>query len=81
MPPIMVVHVGWQLAVGSQPPKVGTMGQGIQDGVASLPLPTRQALGRAWAILDALVQYVFTAVLWCHVILCYDMAQWWRVVS
>ena len=52
------------------------MGQGIQDGVASLPLTTRQALGRAWAILDALVQYVFTAGMSCHVNLCNDMALW-----
>ena len=63
-------------AVGSQPLEVGTMGQGIQDGVVSLPLTTRQALGRAWAILDALAQYVFTAGMCCYVILCNDMALW-----
>ena len=65
---MMAVHVGWQLAVGSQPPMVGTMGQGIQDGVSSLPLTTRQALGRAWAILYDLVQYVSTAG--CDVMSC-----------
>ena len=64
-------------AVGSQPLEVGTMGQRIQDGVASLPLTTRQALDRAWAILYALVQYV--ATVGCDVMSCNCMT--WHVVS
>ena len=43
-----------------QSPEVGTVDQGIQDGVTSLSLTTRQAFGRAWAILYALVLHVHT---------------------
>ena len=72
--PTMGVHVGWSGRYW--PLGVGTMGQGIQDGVVSLPLITRQALGRAWAILYALVQYVSTAG--CDVMSCDGMT--WHVV-